>query len=290
MAIETLDRAVSRFGTPLYVYHEIVHNRYVVDAFRDKGVVFVDEIEQVPAGSYCVYSAHGVSPEVQRAAVRRRLRVIDATCPLVRKVHSQATHFAELGLTIVLFGHGGHDEVIGTLGHAPDHLVLVETLEDIDRLEVADPAKVAYLTQTTLSVDEARVFIDRLKQRYPQAVGPVKDDVCYATQNRQRALKATIEQVDQVLVVGSPSSSNCNRLAEIARNFGKPAYLVDDAADVDLSWFENSSTVLVTAGASVPEHSVQACVALLVAQFGATVEEYRVVEEHVEFPLPVEVR
>ncbi|HVX12108.1 MAG TPA: 4-hydroxy-3-methylbut-2-enyl diphosphate reductase [Pirellulales bacterium] len=290
MAVEALDRAIALLGTPLYVYHEIVHNRHVVDRFRAKGAVFVEDLADVPAGANVMYSAHGVSPAVQQAAFARGLNVIDATCPLVRKVHLEAVKFAEQGYTIVLIGHDGHDEVVGTLGYAPGDILLVECPEDVDQLDIARPDKVAYLTQTTLSVDEASLIIERLRRRYPQCVGAPKEDICYATQNRQEALKRLLPQADAVLVVGSRNSSNSNRLLEVAREFGCPAWLVDDAAELDREWFAGKQTVVVTAGASAPEDLVAQCVATLCGWFDATVEEHSVREEQVEFPLPVEVR
>ncbi len=290
MAIEALERALTMFGTPLYVFHEIVHNRHVVENFRHKGVVFVDHVDEVPAGSHLMYSAHGISPAVHAAAQERQLRIIDATCPLVRKVHLEAVRFARLGYSIVLIGHRDHDEVIGTLGEAPNQITLVETVEDVDRLEVKDPEKVAYLTQTTLSVDDANILINRLRQRFPACVGSHKEDICYATQNRQEALKAGVEQSDVVLVFGSKNSSNSIRLTEVAREFGRPTYLIDTVAEIEPAWFEGIETVLITAGASAPEELVVECIDYLSRTFGATVEHQAVREEHVEFPLPPEVR
>jgi 4-hydroxy-3-methylbut-2-enyl diphosphate reductase len=290
MAIESLDRALALVGTPLYVYHEIVHNRHVVERFRSKGVVFVDDVHEVPAGGHLMYSAHGISPQVDREARERNLSIIDATCPLVRKVHLEAVRFARLGYSIVLIGHRGHDEVVGTMGEAPDRITLIETLEDVDRLEVPDPNKVAYLTQTTLSVDDANLLIDRLRERFPNCVGSPKDDICYATQNRQEALKAGVARADVVLVFGSRNSSNSIRLTEVAQEHGCPTYLVDDVAEVDPAWFRGDETVLITAGASAPEDLVLACVDFLADRFGATIEPLVIREEHVEFALPVEVR
>jgi 4-hydroxy-3-methylbut-2-enyl diphosphate reductase len=290
MAIEALDRAIELFGTPLYVFHEIVHNRHVVERFRTKGVVFVGDLSEVPHGANLMYSAHGVSPAVQQEARQRALNVIDATCPLVRKVHLEALKFAEKGYAIVLIGHDGHDEVVGTLGYAPGRIQLVETAEDVERIEVDQPDKVAYLTQTTLSVDEANVIVDRLKRRFPNCVGAPREDICYATQNRQEALKDLLPRAGAVLVVGSRNSSNSNRLVEVAREFGCPAWLVDGAAELDPQWFAGKETVVVTAGASAPEQLVQECIATLCDWFGATVEEHSLREEQVEFPLPVEVR
>jgi 4-hydroxy-3-methylbut-2-enyl diphosphate reductase len=290
MAIEALDRAIAMFGTPMYTFHEIVHNRRIVDGFRQKGVVFVDNVEQVPVGGNLMYSAHGVSPAVHQAALARRLQIIDATCPLVRKVHLEAIRFARSGYSIVLIGHRGHDEVVGTMGEAPERITLVETVEDVDRLEFLPTDKIAFLTQTTLSVDDANVLIDRLRQRFPQCVGSSKDDICYATQNRQEALKAAVSQADVVLVFGSKNSSNSIRLTEVARETRRPAHLVDDVSEIDLGWFRGDETVLITAGASAPEDVVSECVEYLVQRFGATVEHQALREESVEFPLPLPVR
>lgn len=290
MAIESLDLAIRLFGTPVYVYHEIVHNKYVVETFRAKGAIFVDDLEQVPEGAHLLYSAHGVSPAVREQARRRRLVTIDATCPLVTKVHLEAVRFARMGYTIVLIGHEGHDEVVGTMGEAPDAIRLVETPADVDRLQVPDGTKVAYLTQTTLSVDDANRIIERLRQRFPHIVGPPKEDICYATQNRQEAVKLLSAEADLVLVLGSQNSSNSQRLAEIAREAGVPAYLIDGVRDIDLSWFRGDETVLITAGASAPELVVQECVDLLVRHFQARVTERQVRSEEVYFPLPRELR
>ncbi len=249
MAIDTLELALKLFGTPIYVYHEIVHNKYVVDRFRNLGAVFVDHLTEVPPGSHLLYSAHGVSPEIRRIAAERQLKTIDATCPLVTKVHLEAVRYAKEGYTIVLIGHDGHDEVIGTMGEAPAAIVLVETAEDVDCLEVETP-KLAYLTQTTLSVDDANRIIARLKQRFPHIVGPPKEDICYATQNRQEAVRLLAREADVVLVLGSQNSSNSQRLAELAGESGVPAYLIDGAADILQEWFKPDDRVLVTAGAS----------------------------------------
>jgi 4-hydroxy-3-methylbut-2-enyl diphosphate reductase len=289
MAVEALETALERFGAPLYVYHEIVHNRHIVERFRKRGVTFVDSIDDVPAGGRVMYSAHGVSPQVERAAKERGLFVLDATCPLVRKVHWQAERFAQQGYTIVFVGHRGHDEVVGVFGVAPNQMILVETVEDVDRLQIPSP-KVAYLTQTTLSVDEANVIVSRLKERYPQCVGSPKEDICYATQNRQEALKAVLDGVDLVLVVGSQNSSNSNRLAELAAQHSIPSHLIDAPADIDLDWFRGVEVVAMTAGASAPEDLVDGCVDLLRRQFGAVVEERSTLEEHVFFPLPIGLR
>lgn len=290
MAIEALERAVRLFGAPMYVYHEIVHNRLVVEGFQQKGVIFVNHIHEVPPGSHLMYSAHGVSPDVQEAARQRRLQIVDATCPLVRKVHLEAVRFARQGYTIVLFGHRGHDEVVGTLGEAPGQIVLIESLAEIDTLEVADPRKVAYLSQTTLSVDEVSVLVERLLERFPESVGAPQEDICYATQNRQEAIKALLPQADVVLVIGSGNSSNTSRLVEIAREQGRPAYRVDSVADVQPEWFLGDPTVLITAGASAPESLVAECVEYLQQAFQASVEEHVIRHENVEFQLPLAVR
>src|SRR5437763_745280 len=250
MAIESLDLTIRAFGTPIYVFHEIVHNKYVVETFRAKGAVFVDDLAAVPLGSTLLFSAHGVAPEIRRLARERRLRAIDATCPLVTKVHIEAVRFAREGYTILLIGHEGHDETIGTMGEAPQAMVLVESVEDADRLSFPDGAKLAYLTQTTLSVDDANRIIHRLKQRFPQLVGPPKEDICYATQNRQEAVSMLAAEADLVLVLGSQNSSNSQRLKEIALENNIAAQLIDAARDIDDQWFEGVQTVVITAGAS----------------------------------------
>src|SRR5438034_302212 len=290
MAIESLDRALELFGKPLYVYHEIVHNRPVVERFRKRGVIFVDDISEIPAGAHVLYSAHGVAPAIRAAAAARRLHAIDATCPLVTKVHLEAVRFAREGYTILLIGHEGHDEVAGTMGEAPGSMRLVQSAADVARLDLPPDAKVAYLTQTTLSVDDAEVIIGALRQRYPQVVGPSKDDICYATQNRQEAVKDLVPEADLVLVLGSRNSSNSQRLAEIARSAGKAAYLIDGVHELRDEWFRGVKTVLVTAGASAPEDVVELCVRQLREHFAADVESRTVREEHVNFPLPRELR
>jgi len=289
MAIESLERALELFGTPLYVYHEIVHNRPVVERFHKRGVVFVDSIDEVPPGSTLLYSAHGVAPAIRAASAARGLRAIDATCPLVTKVHLEAVRFARAGYTILLIGHEGHDEVLGTTGEAPDHIRLVQDAAEAERLELPADARVAYLTQTTLSVD-AEAVIAVLRRRYPQIVGPSRDDICYATQNRQEAVKAVVPEADAVIVLGSQNSSNSRRLAELARAHGKPAYLVDRVQEIPAGALTGGETVLITAGASAPEEMVEECVAELRARYGATVESRTVREEHVSFPLPRELR
>jgi 4-hydroxy-3-methylbut-2-enyl diphosphate reductase len=290
MAIESLEKALALYGSPLYVYHEIVHNRPIVERFRGRGVVFVDDISEVPAGGTVLYSAHGVAPAIREQSRTRNLRAIDATCPLVTKVHMEAVKFAREGYTIILIGHEGHDEVLGTMGEAPENMLLVEDEADVEALDLPAGARLAFLTQTTLSVDEAKVVIDALRQKYPQVVGPNKDDICYATQNRQEAVRELVPQADVVLVLGSRNSSNSQRLAEIARATGRPAYLIDRVTELKDEWFRPTDTVLVTAGASAPEEHVQACVEYLRHKFGASVESRVVREEHVSFPLPRELR
>jgi len=290
MAIESLERALQMFGTPIYVYHEIVHNRPVVERFRNLGVVFVDSIEEIPEGSTVLYSAHGVAPMIREISANRRLRAIDATCPLVTKVHLEAIKFAKSGYTILLIGHEGHDEVIGTLGEAPHAMRLIQTAEDVANIDLPDDAKVAYLTQTTLSLDDAEVIISALKKRFPHIAGPSRDDICYATQNRQEAVRELTQEVDAVIVLGSQNSSNSVRLTEVARLRGKPSYLIDTAAEIGADWFKGDETVLITAGASAPEENVQQCIQFLKERFAATVETRVIREEHVSFPLPRELR
>ena len=290
MAIDTLDTAIKLYGKPVYVFHEIVHNKHVVERFTREGAVFVDTVEEVPEGAVLLFSAHGVAPEVRRVAEARRLRAIDATCPLVTKVHLEAVKYAKQGYHIMLIGHEGHDEVIGTMGQAPHAFTLVETAEEVDALPFGPDDKLAYLTQTTLSVDDASRIIARLKARFPQIVGPPKDDICYATQNRQEAVRLLSADAQLVLVLGSQNSSNSQRLAELARERGIPAYLIDGADEIDPGWFRGDETVVITAGASAPESVVQDCVAWLRERFGATVEERTIREEEVYFPLPKELR
>ena len=290
MAIEALDETIRMFGTNVYVYHEIVHNKYVVDQFTRQGVKFVDTLQEVPEGSILLYSAHGVAPEIRRVARERRLRTIDATCPLVTKVHLEAIRFARDGYQIVLIGHEGHDEVIGTMGEAPENILLVETPAEVDALEVPPGTRLAYLTQTTLSVDDANRVIARLRERFPDIASPPKEDICYATTNRQEAVAQLASRADVVLVLGSQNSSNSRRLAEIARTLGRPAYLIDGVAEIRAEWFENCETVLITAGASAPEVVVQECIAYLVESYQATVNPVTLREEHVHFPIPRELR
>lgn len=290
MAIETLETAIRLHGTPVYVYHEIVHNKHVVDRFVREGAVFVDTVDEVPEGAVLLFSAHGVAPEVRRVSAERRLRAIDATCPLVTKVHLEAIKYAKAGYRIVLIGHEGHDEVIGTMGQAPEAFSLVDNTEEVDALPFGLDDKLAYLTQTTLSVDDASKIIKRLKERFPQIVGPPKDDICYATQNRQEAVRLLSDEADIVIVLGSQNSSNSQRLAELARDGDIPAHLIDGANEIDPGWFTGAETVLITAGASAPESVVQDCVRWLQDRFGATVEERTIRQEDVYFPLPKELR
>jgi 4-hydroxy-3-methylbut-2-enyl diphosphate reductase len=291
-AIEIVERALERFGAPVYVRHEIVHNRHVVDGLRAKGAVFIEDPAEVPEGALLVYSAHGVSPAVREAAASQSLRTLDATCPLVTKVHLEAQRFDRDDTEIVLVGHAGHVEVEGTLGHAPDRMTLVETPEDVAKLAPADPSKLAVLTQTTLSVDDTRDILDALKARFPEVRLPRKDDICYATQNRQNAVKELIAEADLVLVVGAPESSNSNRLVEIASKAGIAAHLVQTADDIDPEWLDGVDCVGVTAGASAPEVLVEAVVARLreLAQGGAEVTAQPHVDEGVVFRLPSELR
>jgi 4-hydroxy-3-methylbut-2-enyl diphosphate reductase len=290
MAIETLETAIRLYGTPIYVFHEIVHNKHVVDRFVKEGAVFVNTVEEVPEGAVLLFSAHGVAPDVRRVAEARRLQAIDATCPLVTKVHLEAIKYAKQGYRIMLIGHEGHDEVIGTMGQAPDAFTLVETTDEVDALPFRPDDKLAYLTQTTLSVDDASRIISRLKERFPQIVGPPKDDICYATQNRQEAVRLLSEGADVVIVLGSQNSSNSQRLAELARERGIRAHLIDGANEIDPFWFAGDETVVITAGASAPESVVQDCVNWLRQRYAAAVEERTIREEEVYFPLPKELR
>jgi len=290
MAIEALELALQTLPPPIYVYHEIVHNKYVVEHFKARGVTFVDELVEVPHGATLLFSAHGVSPEIRQVARDRKLQAIDATCPLVTKVHLEAIRYARDGYTILLIGHEGHDEVIGTMGEAPEAILLVESPEDVARLEVTDEAKLAYLTQTTLSVDDANRIISKLKERFPQINSPPKDDICYATQNRQEAVAKLAPDAELTLVLGSQNSSNSQRLAELSAERGVPAFLIDGAQDIHLDWFEGVNTVLVTAGASAPEIVVESVLDFLRERFDATVEVRSLREEAVSFPLPRELR
>ena len=290
MAIECLDETIRMFGPKVFVYHEIVHNKYVVERFTQQGVTFVNTIDEVPEGSILLFSAHGVSPEVRTQSKARRLQTIDATCPLVTKVHLEAIKYARDGYHIILIGHEGHDEVIGTMGEAPASITLVETPEEVAQLKLPAEAKIAYLTQTTLSVDEAGRAITALKQKYPGIESPPKEDICYATTNRQDAVKQLAQQADVVIVLGSQNSSNSRRLREIGESIEKPAFLIDGANELQPAWFESAETVLITAGASAPEQVVQDCIEWLQSRYGATLDEITTREEHVSFPLPNELR
>ncbi|HEX8083496.1 MAG TPA: 4-hydroxy-3-methylbut-2-enyl diphosphate reductase [Solirubrobacteraceae bacterium] len=290
-AVQTVERALELHGAPVYVRKEIVHNKHVVEELRERGAIFVDELDDsIPEGALTVFSAHGVSPAVHAEAERRGLRTIDATCPLVTKVHREAVKFAADGYTIVLIGHSGHEEVEGTMGEAPDHIVLVETEEDVDRLEVEDPDKVAYISQTTLSVDETRAIIARLRERFPAITGPRTDDICYATTNRQSAVKAMAERCDLVLVIGSQNSSNSQRLVEVAREYGAESHLIDNAGQVDEAWLEGKRVVGISSGASAPEELVDALVNFFRARGVEDVTEFEVVREDVRFMLPKPIR
>jgi 4-hydroxy-3-methylbut-2-en-1-yl diphosphate reductase len=289
MAIECLDETIRRVGPGIYVYHEIVHNKYVVDRFTKQGVTFVDSIEEVPHGSILLFSAHGVSPEIRNVAKERNLQTVDATCPLVTKVHLEAIRYANNGYHIILVGHEGHDEVIGTMGEAPQSITLVETPSAVDRLPFGIDDKLAYLTQTTLSVAEATDVIGALKKRYPGIESPKKEDICYATTNRQEAVKMLVESADVLIVLGSQNSSNSRRLMEIGASQGVPSYLVDGAAELRTDWFAQDSTVVITAGASAPEVVVEECLNYLKTHFNAEVSEETLREENVHFNLPKEL-
>jgi 4-hydroxy-3-methylbut-2-enyl diphosphate reductase len=290
-AVQTVERALELYGAPVYVRKEIVHNKHVVEQLRERGAVFVEELDDsIPEGAVTVFSAHGVSPAVHAEAGRRGLSTIDATCPLVTKVHREALKFAAEGYTIVLIGHGGHEEVEGTMGEAPEHIVLVETEADVDALEVADPEKLAYVSQTTLSVDETRAIINRLRERFPSIVGPRTDDICYATTNRQAAVKQMAVHCDLVLVIGSRNSSNSNRLVEVAREHGADSHLIDNEDQVREEWLQGTRVVGITSGASAPEELVQRLVAFFRARGTEDVEEFEVVQEDVRFMLPKTIR
>ncbi len=291
-AVEIVERALQRHGAPVYVRHAIVHNAHVVADLEAKGAVFVEDESQVPEGGLLVFSAHGVAPQVRANAAERGLRTLDATCPLVSKVHFEAIDYARRGLSIVLVGHAGHQEVVGTTGHAPESITLVESAAEVETLDLPDPSRVAYLSQTTLSVDEANTVVDAIRRRYPEARGPRGDDICYATQNRQDATKVLAARSDLVLVVGSANSSNSQRMVEVARDAGAPAaYLIEDAGAIDEAWLAGVRTVGLTSGASAPEHLVEGVVAFLRARpGGAVVETLDVVEERMTFALPAALR
>jgi 4-hydroxy-3-methylbut-2-enyl diphosphate reductase len=289
-AVQTVEHALDLYGAPVYVRKEIVHNKHVVEELRERGAIFVDQETEVPEGSTVVFSAHGVAPSVHANAAERRLFAIDATCPLVTKVHVEAKKFAAEGYTIVLIGHAGHEEVEGTMGEAPEDMVLIETEEDVDRLQVENPDKLAYLTQTTLSVDETRTIINRLRSRFPNVIGPRTDDICYATTNRQAAVKQMAEHCDLVLVIGSRNSSNSNRLVEVARDHGAESYLIDNADQVQDEWLKDARVVGISSGASAPELLVQRLVEFFRARGTEDVSEFDVIHEDVRFMLPKTIR
>jgi 4-hydroxy-3-methylbut-2-enyl diphosphate reductase len=285
-AIAIVEQALKKFGAPIYVRHEVVHNKFVVNDLKAKGAVFIEEMNEVPQGATLIYSAHGVPLSVRKEAEARGLRVFDATCPLVTKVHVEVKKMREAGLEIIMIGHKGHPEVEGTMGQSDTGMYLVDGVEDVAKLQVTDPDKLAYVTQTTLSVDDAARMVDALKARFPHIRGPKKDDICYATQNRQDAVKKLAADCDLVIVVGSPNSSNSNRLREVARNMGLPAHMVDNAGQLQAEWFEGKARIGVTAGASAPEVLVEGVIARLKELGADTVMPLAGIEENVNFPLP----
>ena len=289
-AVQTVERALELYGPPVYVRKEIVHNKHVVEQLSQRGAIFVDQETEVPEGETVVFSAHGVAPTVHANAQTRGLQTIDATCPLVTKVHVEAKKFAADGYTIVLIGHAGHEEVEGTMGEAPDAIVLIETEADVDRLEVDDPNRIAYISQTTLSVDETRAIIGRLREKFPNIVGPRTDDICYATTNRQAAVRQMARECDLVLVIGSKNSSNSNRLVEVARDHGAESHLIDNESQVREEWLEGKRVVGISSGASAPEELVQRLVEFFRARGTTDVSEFEVVQEDVRFMLPKEIR
>ena len=288
-AVETVERALDLYGPPVYVRKQIVHNLHVVRDLEERGAIFVESEDEVPVGATVVFSAHGVAPAVHVNSAARGLNTIDATCPLVTKVHVQARRYAAAGYTVVLIGHAGHEEVVGTMGEAPDSIVLVESIEDAERLELPGAEKIAYITQTTLSVDETAEIIGVLRRRFPNVYAPKKEDICYATSNRQWAVKEMLGEVDLLLVIGSRNSSNSNRLVDVARAAGVASYLIDDETEIEESWVESVETVGVTSGASAPEKLVERVCDWFRAR-GAAIEAFRMVDEDVEFRLPVELR
>jgi len=288
-AIDIVRIALEAFGPPIYVRKEIVHNRFVVEELQEKGAIFVDSVEEVPAGERVIYSAHGVSPEVREASTHRNLRVIDATCPLVTKVHVEAVKFAKEGNSLILIGHRDHDEVVGTLGEAPQVTQVVGSPEEVDALTVPDPDRVAYLTQTTLSLDETKDIIAALKKKFPNIKGPAAQDICYATENRQVAVKDVASESDLLLVVGSENSSNSNRLVEVARNLGTNAHLIDSFRNIKPAWLTDVKTIALTAGASAPECLVEEVVKFLASNGFDNVQELEVMPENVRFGLPPEI-
>ncbi len=288
-AIEIVDIALKIYPKPVYVYHEIVHNTYVVRDLGSRGAVFVDSVEEVPNNSTLIFSAHGVSPEIRAQTKARNIKIIDATCPLVTKVHMEAIMFAKQGKTIILVGHEGHDEVVGTMGEAPDRIVLVDTPEDVERLEIENPDEVAVITQTTLSLDDTKDTIAAIKKKFPKVVFPAKEDICYATTNRQIAVKDLAKKADLILVIGSENSSNSKRLAEVSKDKGVKAYLIDDVTKIIPTWFEGVKTVGITAGASAPEHLVEEVIQYFKKLGVSTVREEESIQESVKFGLPPEL-
>ena len=288
-AIDVVKIALGHYGAPIYVRKEIVHNRHVVDELREMGAIFVEELSEVPQGARVIFSAHGVAPSVRDEAQMRLLNVIDATCPLVTKVHVEAKKFASKDFTIVLIGHKDHDEVIGTLGEAPENMVLVSSVKDVDQLQIKDSSRMSYLTQTTLSLDETKDIVERLRQRFPMVQGPHSQDICYATENRQLAVKAVAPLCQLLLVVGSKNSSNSQRLVEVCEKSGVPAYLIDDEREVNLEWLTGVETIAITAGASAPEHLVEELIDFLKLQGFAGLQLMEVKEEDVRFSLPAEL-
>jgi 4-hydroxy-3-methylbut-2-enyl diphosphate reductase len=288
-AIDVVHMALELFRAPVYVRREIVHNKHVIQSLAAKGAVFVDEIEQVPAGAVVIFSAHGVSPEVRTQAAEKHLRVIDATCPLVTKVHYESVRFAKEGRSIILVGHAGHDEIIGTMGEAPEYTQLVSSVEEAERVQVPDPDRVAVTTQTTLGVDDTREILNVLRRRFPKLVTPPSDDICYATQNRQLAVKLLAQEADAILVLGSENSSNSRRLREVAEASGVRAFLIEDATKIEPAWLEDVACVGIAAGASAPEHLVQDVIAYFQARGVEQIEEIEAVEEKVTFTPPPEL-
>ncbi len=289
-AVQTVERALELYGPPVYVRKEIVHNKHVVEQLRERGAIFVDQESEVPEGETVVFSAHGVAPSVHANSEARSLKTIDATCPLVTKVHVEARKFAADGYTIVLIGHDGHEEVEGTMGEAPESIVLVETEEDVESLEVADPTRIAFISQTTLSVDETSAIIAKLREKFPQITGPRTDDICYATTNRQMAVRQMADACDLVLVIGSTNSSNSQRLVEVARDYGADSYLIDNEAQVQEEWLTDKSVVGISSGASAPEELVQRLVDFFKERGTTDVSEFEVIKEDVRFMLPKTIR
>jgi 4-hydroxy-3-methylbut-2-en-1-yl diphosphate reductase len=289
-AVQTVERALDIHGAPVYVRKEIVHNKHVVETLRERGAIFVDEETEVPEGAVCVFSAHGVAPSVREGAIARNLQTIDATCPLVTKVHREAVRFAEQGYTIVLVGHDGHEEVEGTMGEAPERIVLVQDEQDVEKLEIENPERVAFITQTTLAVDETTAILTRLRERFPKIVGPRTDDICYATTNRQAAVKQMAESCDLLLVIGSRNSSNSVRLVEVARDCGTESHLIDTAAEIREEWLDGARVVGISSGASAPENLVQDLVQLFRDRGVTDISEFHVIREDVRFMLPKTIR